>query len=191
MSCSLPLQFVQAQSTMYALLRMHLPWAFSMCSEKKVCHNKGVQFELSLIFWSTLIQLPASSKWPFDSPNGGHVFSPEEITYGSKPGHDLNPVYCNKTCDFPTWKYDHMLCLVYMIVDSRVVSTGLSWICWCCVAAGGSGERDLGATQHGVIDLCKPKICDLTTSWINPSKIEWDLTNRPLSKLLELWDTQV
>ena len=26
---------------------------------------------------------------------------------------------------------------------------------------------------------------------LNPSKIEWDLTNRPLSKLLELLDAQV
>ena len=24
--------------------------------------------------------IPASSKWPFDSPNGGHVFSPEKVT---------------------------------------------------------------------------------------------------------------
>ena len=31
---------------------------------------------------------PASSKWPFDS-NGGHVFSPEKVTYESKRGHDL------------------------------------------------------------------------------------------------------
>ena len=23
---------------------------------------------------------PASSKWPFDSPNGGHVFTPEKVT---------------------------------------------------------------------------------------------------------------
>ena len=33
------------------------------------------------------------------------------------------------------------------------------------------------------------------SSWLNfnidPSKIEWDLTNGPLSKLLELLDTQV
>ena len=27
--------------------------------------------------------------------------------------------------------------------------------------------------------------------WVIPSKIEWDLTNGPLSKLLELLDTQV
>ena len=26
---------------------------------------------------------------------------------------------------------------------------------------------------------------------LNPSKIEWDLTNGSLSKLIELWDTQV
>ena len=28
----------------------------------------------------------ASSKSPFDSPNGDHVFSPEKVTYGSKRG---------------------------------------------------------------------------------------------------------
>ena len=26
------------------------------------------------------IQAPASSKWPFDNPNGGHVFTPEKVT---------------------------------------------------------------------------------------------------------------
>ena len=32
------------------------------------------------------IHVPASSKWPFDSPNGGHL-SPVKVTYGSKRGH--------------------------------------------------------------------------------------------------------
>ena len=33
---------------------------------------------------------PASSKWPFDSQNGGHL-SPEKVTYGSKRGHFQEP----------------------------------------------------------------------------------------------------
>ena len=34
--------------------------------------------------------IPASSKWLFDSPNGGHLSS-EKVTYGSKRGHFEEP----------------------------------------------------------------------------------------------------
>ena len=33
---------------------------------------------------------PASSKWPFDSPIGGHL-SPEKVTYWFKRGHFEEP----------------------------------------------------------------------------------------------------
>ena len=39
---------------------------------------------------TNLVYLPASSKWPFDSPNGGHL-SPEKVTYRSKQGHFEEP----------------------------------------------------------------------------------------------------
>ena len=37
------------------------------------------------------LQLPASSKWPFDSQNGGRIFSPEKFTCGSRRGHFEEP----------------------------------------------------------------------------------------------------
>ena len=41
-------------------------------------------------FPSQIAYEPASSKWPFDSPNGGHL-SFEKVTYGSKRGHFEEP----------------------------------------------------------------------------------------------------
>ena len=48
------------------------------------------------------------------------------------------------------------------------------------------GRIKLNATVPGMDDKQQPS----EKCWY-PSKIEWDLTNEPLSKLLELWDTQV
>ena len=43
------------------------------------------------VFRATLLlSTPASSKWPFDSPNGGRL-RPEKVTYGSKRGHFEEP----------------------------------------------------------------------------------------------------
>ncbi len=70
--------------------------------------------KLQEIFFSrNWAQLPASSKWPFDSPNGGHL-SPEKVTCGSKRGHftlkNLVMVYCLG------WGYSSNR---YVIVDPR------------------------------------------------------------------------
>jgi len=44
--------------------------------------------------WTTFnisdMNVPASSKWPVDTPNGGHL-SPEKVTYRSKRGHFEEP----------------------------------------------------------------------------------------------------
>ena len=46
---------------------------------------------------SKCIHILASSKWPFDSPNGGHL-SPKKVTYGPKRGHFEEPT---NICEYP------------------------------------------------------------------------------------------
>ena len=36
--------------------------------------------------FSQIFHLPASSKWPFDNPNGGHL-TPEKVTSNTQKGH--------------------------------------------------------------------------------------------------------
>ena len=58
-------------------------------AERGFCISLGVYFSMvKTIQWN--INLPASSKWPFDTPNEGHS-SHEKVTYRSKRGHFEKP----------------------------------------------------------------------------------------------------
>ena len=60
---------------------------------------------------------------PFDSPNGGHVFSPEKVTYGSKQGHFEEPglccplVYINRFHTFITLSFPNQWVLKAKLVS--------------------------------------------------------------------------
>ena len=59
---------------------------------KKLVKRDHTSTYVDLTMTTTWIEWihPASSKWPFDSPNGGH-WSPEKVTDGSKRGHFEEP----------------------------------------------------------------------------------------------------
>ena len=43
--------------------------------------------------WCLKVFVPASSKWPFDIPNGGHL-TPEKVTWNTQKGHSEEPGCC-------------------------------------------------------------------------------------------------
>ena len=67
-----------------------------------------------------------------------------------------------------------MLCIILHLCKQVLMASGL-WV----------NYADMRVTSS------KGRRFNLRNCPFCPSKIEWDLTNRPLSKLLELLDTQV
>lgn len=73
----------------------------SACATSKGKSGQSCAWHISTSSFSTWEKkwhqgrpIPASSRWPFDFLNGGHL-SPEKVTYGSKWSHFEEPVWFN------------------------------------------------------------------------------------------------